>query len=275
MQIQEILKLARSRLQHSDTAVLDAEILLAHVLNKSREYLLGWPETELSASQERDFQQVLQRRVEGQPIAYLTGRKAFWDFELSISPEVLIPRPETELLVELALDLLPEQTVQLADLGTGSGAIALALGRERPQWEITATDSSAPALEVARRNALTLQVQNINFELSDWCAAISARLFDAIVSNPPYIAQDDAHLTQGDLRFEPAAALVADDQGLADIQVIIRQARQVLVPDGLIMLEHGFQQGAAVRHLLQQSGYNAIQTRKDLAGLDRVSLARK
>ncbi len=275
MQIRQVLQQASSRLLHSDTPTLDAEILLAQVLNKSREFLLTWPESKLDQAQLQAFEQLLEQRASGQPIAYLTGKQSFWDFELKVNADVLIPRPETELLVELALELLPENPIELADLGTGSGAIALALAKERPQWQITATDYSADALNVARSNALDLHLSNLTFIQGDWCKAISGRQLDAIVSNPPYVDKNDSHISQGDLRFEPLVALAADDQGMADLKVIARQARDLLKPGALILLEHGYQQGPAVRQVLEQSGYNDIQTHKDLAGLDRISQARK
>ena len=275
MQIRQVLQQASSRLLHSDTPTLDAEILLAQVLNKSREFLLTWPESKLDQAQLQAFEQLLEQRASGQPIAYLTGKQSFWDFELKVNADVLIPRPETELLVELALELLPENPIELADLGTGSGAIALALAKERPQWQITATDYSADALNVARSNALDLHLSNLTFIQGDWCKAISGRQLDAIVSNPPYVDKNDSHISQGDLRFEPLVALAADDPGMADLKVIARQARDLLKPGALILLEHGYQQGPAVRQVLEQSGYNDIQTHKDLAGLDRISQARK
>tara|TARA_R110000824_G_scaffold318073_1_gene505239 strand:+ start:63958 stop:64785 length:828 start_codon:yes stop_codon:yes gene_type:complete len=275
VQIRQVLQQASSRLLHSDTPTLDAEILLAQVLNKSREFLLTWPESKLDQAQLQAFEQLLEQRASGQPIAYLTGKQSFWDFELKVNADVLIPRPETELLVELALELLPENPIELADLGTGSGAIALALAKERPQWQITATDYSADALNVARSNALDLHLSNLTFIQGDWCKAISGRQLDAIVSNPPYVDKNDSHISQGDLRFEPLVALAADDQGMADLKVIARQARDLLKPGALILLEHGYQQGPAVRQVLEQSGYNDIQTHKDLAGLDRISQARK
>jgi release factor glutamine methyltransferase len=274
--------------QASDTGRLDTEILLAFVLGKQRTWLYTWPDEPLSRVQQQQFEACLQRRRHGEPVAYITGRRAFWTFDLQVNPQVLIPRPETELLVELALSYLADEkpTADLnsdldvegcadsvADLGTGSGAIALALASERPHVRVVAIDRSEGALEVARANALEYGLNNIDFRAGSWCAALPARKFTMIVSNPPYIDRADPHLMQGDLRFEPASALIAADQGLADIETICQQASQFLKQGGILMLEHGYNQADAVRALLQRYHYGEIKSCQDLAGHERVTLA--
>ncbi len=275
MQIKNILKEARDRLGQAESSYLDAQLLLAHILKQSREYLLTWPEHEISAENEKQYFGLIEARQAGQPVAYLTGSRQFWNFSLNLSPAVLIPRPETELLIELALALLPAEKMVLADLGTGSGAIALALAKERPQWKVIASDHSPKALQVARENARSLQVSNLDFRLGNWCEIFSEReKLDAIIANPPYIDEADPHLQQGDVQFEPRSALVSSKSGFADLQVIASQAQYYLRPQGLLLLEHGFEQAAHLRQMLEKYGYNEIQTNKDLAGHDRVTLAR-
>ncbi len=274
--------------QISDTARLDTEILLAYALGRQRTWLYTWPDQQLSTAQQLQFEACLQRRRAGEPVAYITGRRAFWTFDLQVNPHVLIPRPETELLVELALSYLGNAEADaelaahgaaawapdwIADLGTGSGAIALALASERPHARVVAVDRSEPALEVARANALESGLNNIDFKAGSWCEALPAQKFTLIVSNPPYIDSSDPHLMQGDLRFEPASALVSADQGLADIEVICQQARLFLKPGGILMLEHGYNQADAVRALLQRYHYSEIKSCQDLAGHERVTLA--
>ncbi len=279
MKIQQASSHASSLLIQSESPILDAEILLAHVLGKSREFLITWPETDLSESEQQAFINLLEQRVLGHPIAYLIGSRAFWNFDLVVSPDVLIPRPETELLVELILEQLDTNKHLLADLGTGSGALALALASERENWQIVATDSSAAALSIAKHNALNLKLSNIDFRQGSWIEALKGdknnELFDAIVSNPPYIDESDEHLGQGDVRFEPVQALVANDEGLSDIKLIATQAHDRLKPGAILLMEHGYQQGEAVRQLLKQSKYSDIQTYKDLAGLERATMARR
>jgi len=275
VQIKQALQEARECLGQIESSVLDAQVLLAHVLKQSREYLLTWPEHELSKGDQKQFFTLIEARQAGQPVAYLTGCRDFWDFSLSLSPAVLIPRPETELLVELALALLPAGNTVLADLGTGSGAIALALAKERPQWRVIASDQSPEALQVARHNAHTLQVTNLDFRLGNWCEVFAENeKLDAIIANPPYIDEADSHLQQGDVQFEPRSALVAGKAGFADLEAIAHQARHHLRPQGLLLLEHGYEQGAALRQMLEQYGYNEVQSNKDLAGHERVTLAR-
>lgn len=259
----------------SDSPRLDAEILLAQTLQRTRSYLYSWPEVELTVTQQALFQSLLQQRVKGEPIAYLTGRREFWSLELEVSPATLIPRPETELLVEQALLRLPARPALIADLGTGSGAIALALASERPDCRIIATDCSTEALALARRNAARLQCSTIKFCAGDWLAALPAGLYQMIVSNPPYIAASSPYLQHGDVRFEPGSALVSGTDGLDAIRQIVAQAQQYLAVGGWLLLEHGFDQGASVHELLLQAGYQAVSTAADLAGHERVSCAQR
>lgn len=258
---------------HSTTPQLDAEVLLMHVLGVNRAYLFTHAQQFVAAEFAQQFQALLFERLQGKPVAYLTGRKEFWSLELTVSPDVLIPRPETELLVELALQLLPAaEPIQIADLGTGSGAIALALAVERPQWHIWATDLSSAALAVARANAERLEVRNITFAEGSWCQALPHTKFTAIISNPPYIDVDDKHLTA--LAHEPLSALAAADQGLADLAAIIADAKHYLLPQGFLLLEHGYNQGYSVAKKLYNQNYSDVKISHDLAGRERVTVAR-
>jgi release factor glutamine methyltransferase len=250
----------------------DAQILLCHVLECDQSFLYAHPEHELSTTQVKQFNILLKRRQQGEPIAYLLGYRDFWQLRLEITPEVLIPRHETELLVETALVRLPKSHCQVADLGTGSGAIACALAYERPQWQVVATDQSTAALALAQANAKRYKL-SIRFYQGNWLNALPpGQQFDAIVSNPPYIAADEPQLQQGDVRFEPDSALVAAQQGLVDINTIATQACHYLKPNGLLILEHGYRQGQSVRTRLQSLGYNAVNTLTDHAGHERVTL---
>lgn len=251
---------------------LEAEVLLTHALGKPRSWLIAHAGDALDEAQLRAYDALVQRRRLGEPVAYLTGRRGFWSLELEVTPATLIPRPETELLVELALERLPKaQRARVADLGTGSGAIALAIARERPSAQVTATDASADALAVAQRNASSHRIANVAFAQGDWLAPLAQQRFDVIVSNPPYIEAHDPHLAQGDLRFEPASALASGEDGLDDIRRIVSQARRHLLPGGWLLLEHGWNQGEAVRTLLEGAGYADVFTAKDLEQRDRVS----
>lgn len=274
--IDTLLTQARIQLSHSDSPRLDAELLLCQVLKVSRSYLFAHAHDELNTAQVQDFENLLVRRIAGEPIAYLLGEREFWSFTLKITPDVLIPRPDTELLVEQSLARLPEHA-RILELGTGSGAIAIALAVERPHCAVLATDISQAALNLAQENAqsLALQTPRVQFLRSAWFAEIPAQQFDLIVSNPPYIAADDPHLTQGDVRFEPYGALVAEAQGFSDLQEIIETGFHYLVAGGWVLLEHGYTQGAAVRELFHAANYQQIETYQDLAGLDRVTVGRK
>ncbi len=275
--------MAQQRLEKvSDSPRLDAECLLGFVLQQPTVYLRTWPDKVLTSSQLEQFLKQLQRREQGEPIAYIIALREFWSLDLHVSAATLIPRPETELLVEEVLDIAALQPLsRILDLGTGSGAIAVALATEfsklqsdRPPPQITATDISSAALRVARANAKKHQ-QSIHFIESDWFSNIPPQQFDVIVSNPPYIERDDVHLTQGDVRFEPLNALVSGHDGLDAIRLIVQQAQNWLKPGGWLLFEHGYQQGEAVATLLQHSAFTHVQTRQDLAKNDRVTRAKK
>lgn len=255
-----------------DEAAREAELLLQHVLGRTRAWLYAHADDMVDGSAVRRVRELVARRQAGEPLAYITGRREFWSLDLAVSPAVLIPRAETELLVERAIQKLPHaQAAAVADLGTGSGAIALAIARERPRAQILATDASATALDVARGNAARLAIPNIAFVLGDWCAALGSARFDLIVSNPPYIAAADPHLRRGDLRFEPASALASGSDGLDAIRTIVETAPAHLRPGGWLLLEHGFEQGHAVRALLEKSGFVEVFTAPDLEDRERVS----
>ncbi|MEQ4530423.1 MAG: peptide chain release factor N(5)-glutamine methyltransferase, partial [Mixta sp.] len=229
---------------------------------------------ELSDAQLTQLNALIARRARGEPVAHLTGEREFWSLPLTVSPVTLIPRPDTEILVEQALARLPTAAVDILDLGTGTGAVALAIASERPDCRIVGVDRVAEAVQLAQHNAQKLQITNVAFLQSDWFSALAQRKFALIVSNPPYIDSADPHLQQGDVRFEPLSALVATEQGLADIRHIAQAARDYLQPDGWLMLEHGWQQGAQVRNILAAHGYQAVTTCQDYAGHDRVTLAK-
>ena len=260
----------------SETPRLDAEILLTRVLDCTRTHLRTWPAHEITLEQQNNFLNLVARRLHGEPIAYITGERDFWDMTLRVSPDTLIPRPETETLVVLALERIPaDADAWIADLGTGSGAIALAIARERPRCRIIATDISQDALAVAAANAKGLGLTNVQCLAGDWCAALPDQPFDLIVSNPPYIPEDDIHLTRGDVRFEPRHALAAGPQGMDALQVIARCAGTRLRPQGWLMLEHGYDQAQAVTRLLHTCGYEAVHDYPDDAGLGRVIAGRR
>ncbi|WP_051332125.1 peptide chain release factor N(5)-glutamine methyltransferase [Methylocaldum szegediense] len=268
---------ATERLRRSsETARLDAELLLARVLNRDRSYLRAWPQKKLSLDEQKRFHALVEQRHNGIPIAYLFGEKEFWSRTFEVSPDVLIPRPETELLVELALATLPMSgTADVLDLGTGSGAIAVSIAAERPLARVTATDLSSGALNIARKNAVRHGVRNIRFRLGDWFDAIACdERFDLIISNPPYVADDDPHLNRGDVRLEPRLALKGGRDGLDMFRIIAREARYYLKPHGRLMLEHGFDQAEALTNLLSELDYADISRHADLQGHFRVTTAR-
>jgi|SRR5450830_375697 len=261
-------------LPDSPTARLDAELLLAAALGKSRSYLHTWPEKIVSSEAALAFSDFLVRRRGGEPVAYILGQQGFWKLDLEVAPHTLIPRPDTELLVEAALELLPATPARVLDLGTGSGAIALALANERPAWNVTAVDRVPEAVALAERNRQRLGLNNATVLSSHWFSALDGQRFQLIISNPPYIASSDPHLAQGDVRFEPASALVAGADGLDDLRLIIAQAPKHLEADGWLMLEHGYDQAEAVRELLSAQGFSEVHSRTDLGGHQRISLGR-
>ena len=269
----EWLQQAIATLQGGESPRRDAEILLGHVTGKSRTQILAFDETTLSAAQAETLTQLLARRQNGEPIAHLVGSREFWSLSLFVSPATLIPRPDTECLVEQALARLPQRPCRILDLGTGTGAVALALASERPDCQLTAVDYIADAAALAQRNADHLGITNVTIMQSDWFSALSPQRFAMIVSNPPYIDEQDEHLSQGDVRFEPKTALVAGDSGLADLAHIVNQGRDWLEPGGYMLLEHGWRQGAAVRALFTSAGYAQVQTCRDYGDNDRLTLA--
>lgn len=275
--IGEILRLHSKQLEaaldiDSGSARIEVQCLLQAVLQVNRAWLLTHPEQPLAADQHAQYMALLERRLGGEPIAYLLGEREFNGLTFKVSPATLIPRPETELLVELALQRIPQQgACRVLDLGTGSGAIALSIAHARPNAEVVAVDALAAALEVAQFNLQRLNLGNVRLLRSDWFGALQDERFDMIVSNPPYIAADDVHLTQGDVRFEPPSALVSGAHGLDDIRRICAQAKAHLNVNGWLLFEHGYDQAAQVRALLQQSGFTGVFSARDLAGIERVS----
>lgn len=256
----------------SDTPLLDAEILLAHVLQVSRSYLFAFSERELTLAEKNLFQTYIEQRKSNIPIAYIVGHKEFWSLDLIVTRDTLIPRPETELLVECVLQQISGPNKVIADLGTGSGAIALALASEQPSWEIHATDVSLEALKIAKQNADRLKLANVIFHHGNWFDALPVgKKFDMIVSNPPYISADDPHLRCNNLKYEPQSALISNENGLADIRHIIKEAKQYLQPEGKLLLEHGFSQAVEIRKIFEKMGYSDINTYQDIAELDRVT----
>lgn len=256
----------------SDSAALDAEILLGLTLAKERSHLRAWPDKQLEPSQISAFWSLVQRRQQGTPIAYITGSREFWSRDFHVTPDVLIPRPDTELLIELSLKLIPaDKPVKIIDLGTGSGIIAITLAAECPSAEVSAADFSLAALRIARLNAGKHNVSHINFYHSDWFANIPDSRFNLIISNPPYIAEDDSHLQQGDVRFEPQTALCAAEQGLSDIRTIADAARSYLEHGGHLLIEHGYNQQQQAQAIFKDFHYDNVQTYTDLSGQPRVT----
>ncbi|WKW36106.1 peptide chain release factor N(5)-glutamine methyltransferase [Enterobacter mori] len=272
MDFQRWLREAVSELSESESPKRDAEILLEHVTGKSRTYLLAFGEMLLTAEQEAQLAALLARRKTGEPVAHLVGEREFWSLPLYVSAATLIPRPDTECLVEQALARLPTAACSILDLGTGTGAIALALATERPDCTVTAVDVMPDAVTLAQRNVERLGLGNVTVLQSSWFTALENRLFALIVSNPPYIDEHDPHLAQGDVRFEPLTALVAANEGLADLDHIVTTSRQHLLPGGWLLVEHGWTQGNAVRALFTNAGYREVATCRDYGGNERLTL---
>lgn len=274
MDYQHWLREAIAQLQDSESPRRDAEILLETVTGKGRTFILAFGETVLTVAQQEQLNALVARRQRGEPVAHLTGVREFWSLPLFVSPATLIPRPDTECLVEQALARLPASACRIVDLGTGTGAIALALASERPDCDVTAVDRMPDAVALAIRNTQHLGINNVRVLQSDWFSALQGQQFDMIASNPPYIDEQDPHLAQGDVRFEPLTALVAGDHGLADIVHIIEQSKHMLTPGGYLLLEHGWQQGPAVRDAFTRGGYQAVETCRDYGGNERITLGR-
>lgn len=272
MDFQRWLREAVGELSESESPKRDAEILLEHVTGKARTYLLAFGETLLTAEQEAQLAALLARRKTGEPVAHLVGEREFWSLPLYVSAATLIPRPDTECLVEQALARLPTTACSILDLGTGTGAIALALATERPDCSVTAVDVMPDAVTLAQRNVERLGLGNVTVLQSSWFSALENRLFALIVSNPPYIDEHDPHLEQGDVRFEPLTALVAANEGLADLDHIVTTSRQHLLSGGWLLVEHGWTQGNAVRALFTNAGYRAVATCRDYGGNERLTL---
>lgn len=267
--IDDLLRLGRARLPPRE-----AELLLGHVLARGAAWIYAHGDADADAAAAAEYERLVDRRAGGEPVAYLTGRRGFWTLDLQVTPATLVPRPETERVVELALARLPGAACRVADLGTGSGAIALSIARERRDAQVVATDRSSDALAVARANARSHAIANVEFREGDWLDALAGEHFHLIASNPPYIADGDPHLARGDLRFEPAIALSSGADGLDAIRRIVAGAPAHLLPAGWLLLEHGYDQGDAVRALLAQSGFVDVATERDLEDRDRVSLGR-
>jgi release factor glutamine methyltransferase len=274
MNITQAINKGRQYLSGTESPKSDSQYLLCHVLACTSTYLHTWPEKGLSEQQQADYIMLLEQRGQGRPVAHLTGQRGFWSLDLTVNADTLIPRPDTELLVSLALEKTQSGMV-IADLGTGSGAIALALASERADLHVLAMERSVGALKVAQGNAAQCKIKNIAFWRGDWLSAIADNTLDMIVSNPPYIACDDPHLTQGDVRFEPLTALVSGQDGLDDIGEIIEQARRCLKPKSWLLIEHGFEQAQAVATLFKQANFEQVQSAKDYGGNDRVTLGQQ
>ena len=274
MNIVDLLATGRRKLGSVEPGRLESEVLLAHLLGVTRAWLYANPDAVVDSAREKDFLSLIERRKTGEPVAYLTGSCEFWSLRFNVTPDVLIPRPETEMLVEAALQLIPlDASWRIADLGSGSGAIALAIASERPRCEVHATEISQAAIEVARENARTLAPGRVHFHLGSWLAPLQGK-FNLIASNPPYVARQDPHLKEGDCRFEPQAALTPGEDGLSAIRQIAGAAMDYLDNGGTLILEHGYDQGHGVRQILEDCSYTNVNTIKDLSGHDRVTSGR-
>jgi len=270
--VSELLLKAEQSINCSASARLDAEILFCSVMQVNRSKIYAHPQQLVPDGKSALFQSLIEQRQQGRPIAHLTGKKEFWSLELAINKETLVPRPETECLVEAALQMIPDDVAfNILDLGTGSGAIAIAIASERPNSKIVATEINSEALDLARKNAATHQQNNIQFLLSDWYKNIPLQSFDLIISNPPYIKQDDEHLSQGDLRFESELALVAGAEGMDAINIVLENAKGYLANNAFLLIEHGYDQRILVQHAFLTNGFKQIKTLQDLSGQDRIT----
>ena len=270
---QDAWQWAVDKLSNSDSPRLDSQLILCHVLGVNSASVMAWPDKPMTSWQWQTFQQLIERRCVGEPVAYILGEQGFWSLSLITHPSTLIPRPETELLVETVLALPLSDTARCIDLGTGTGAIGLALASEKPNWQLLGIDQSVEAVTLAQRNQQRNIVHNIVFQQGNWLDNVTGT-WHCIVSNPPYIDSVDPHLQQGDVAFEPRSALVAEAQGLGDILTITAQSTQHLVPDGWLVFEHGYQQGAKVRQVMAENGFQQVVTKLDLNSRERVTLGR-
>ena len=277
MTLNDAIVAATAQLKYSSpTPALDAQVLLAHTLGQDRTFVIAHAKDDLNPDTQKRFEQLVTKRLGGIPVAYLTGQQEFWSLPIKVTVDTLIPRPETELLVELALEKIPEHgSFSVVDIGTGSGAIAIAIASERENASVIASDSSAPAIEVAKRNANQLELDNIEIVEGATFEPLADKKFDLIVSNPPYIPGNDPHLAQGDVRFEPRGALAAGHDGLDVIRLIVEQAKDYLVPHGWLMIEHGYDQESAVTKLFERAGFEEVECYRDLAGQPRVTIGRR
>lgn len=274
VRIDQALVQATQQLEgHSPSPRLDAEVLLSHMLQQTRTWLYTWADRALTQGQVATFDTLIERRRQGEPVAYLTGEREFWGMVFSTHHDTLIPRPDTELLVEAALASAAADQGRLLDMGTGTGAVALAFASERPRWAVTGIDIMPNAVQLARQNAARLALDHVHFVESNWFSGLDPQhAFDIIVSNPPYLADDDVHLDEGDVRFEPRSALVSGAEGLDDLRYLVTHAGFYLSSSGWLMLEHGYLQGEPVRQVMESAGYHHVKTLRDLAGHERVTL---
>lgn len=276
MTLAEALSYAKGQFVTSETPLIDAQWLLMKVLDCDRGYLYTWPEKELSTEQQQQFEAFIARRAKGEPVAFITGSRSFWTFDLDVNNSTLIPRSDTERLVQTCLDLELPADSRVLELGTGTGAIAIALASERQSWNITALDKSIEAVKLAQHNLSKLALTNVDVLASDWFSEVEAgQQFNLIVSNPPYIDPEDPHLHQGDVQFEPKSALISDNNGYKDIEHIITKSLDYLHNNGWLALEHGAEQALQVRDIFLKKGYKRVNTIQDYANLDRVTFAQK